>query len=957
MTFTLSAYRHSRDTKGVDVSLDAVVRRIQTGARGLDEKTKMCHVLAQTDKDAYRDYKEKELPAVTFAGIFPKGKRKANVLSVHSSLVVLDIDGLSEADIPLLLSELSQLPQVKLAFISPSGKGIKIVVLVSPVPKDDAEHKAAWQACVDFFENLAEEYGFEIDPTGKDCSRLCYLAYDAQAIFHAETVSIGWDRDAYLSECEAREKRRVELEGMEFSGDVDVSALDFISADDYEVWLTIGMAIHEAGLPCEAWDAWSQKSAKYETGACDKKWQSFGNFSGRRATWGSVVYLAEQNGYELPKRLRQKPIRLEKRSDVSLVTEALTTSWKFLSEAFEKGKGFIGLRSDTGTGKDHHAILHYQETAINGFYSVPTTEHAKETASRMNAAGLIEFRWRGIHSERDGTFPHESPCTQPDAYMAYLNSGRNAFELLCASRCPDIDVCLAHGFRSQEKKAKQAQVIVSAHRDLLFNPSFRHLAKRLLPKGAKDLTVINEFDCFDSFIDIQIPQSRLEYLAKTWDDHTLGTLAKLVLKACIFDENPIARIRELVDGLTHKEQQEVYMALTQYRIGDTIMSRDEAHAYEKRNPSKTLSDIIALPLIETDDWNMLIQLELFFDKYADDETAPLRWENNTLTFPIPPLPLYSPSRVICMNATLEETTFLKTFEARQQKRGDVSFIDGNDTEWHKDAKVFQLRTNGNPRKTLLTAEKDAQGDWIYTGMTATGKGYMDMILKSLSETHGTKAFISHKIIVELYRDALDAMGVKVGWFGGLSGLDEHFDRDKADGITLHILGTPEIPPHETAYRMKLLGLTAEQVHDASVKAELMQAVGRAGLVKNPSRVFLWTSIELPSVTHREQTRLFDDTDMEVSDAELDSIITEREAQEAQAAEATEKGDVQAVKDSGIPAPTAYRRTKASRKQSKADRDAEICDRYNRLEQTQQEISDALGIGLATVNRVLKRQPF
>ena len=108
-------------------------------------------------------------------------------------LVVLDIDDLSEPDIPLLLSELSQRKQVKLAFVSPSGLGIKIVVSVSPVPTNDAEHKTAWQACVDFFESLSDEYGFVIDPSGKDVSRLCFLAYDRQVITHDEDVPIGWD--------------------------------------------------------------------------------------------------------------------------------------------------------------------------------------------------------------------------------------------------------------------------------------------------------------------------------------------------------------------------------------------------------------------------------------------------------------------------------------------------------------------------------------------------------------------------------------------------------------------------------------------------------------------------------------------------------------------------------------------------------------------------------------------
>ena len=949
MTLTLSAYRNSYDTAGVDVSLDAVVKRIRTGDRGLDEKTQKCHRLLANAPKSYRAYKEANLPAVTFAGIFPYRKRLAEHLSVHSGHIVIDIDGLMAEPIPDLLVVFSQHPNVVLAFISPSGEGIKLVCRVAPVPLNDNEHKAAWQACVDAFSALAEEYDFVIDPSGKDCSRMCYLAHDPTVIYKPDDhIVIQWDRDAHLKAEAEREKRRVELESRDW-GDTekDKSALDVIDPDEvnYEDWLRVLIGCKSAGMSWQEVDAWSRRGVKHKDGDIEKRWDKLRG----DVNWGTVIWLAMQNGYKPPKQTQQKPIRLQKRTDADLVTEALTASWNFLSEAFEKGKGFVGLRSDTGTGKDHHAILHYQKTAVQGFYSVPTTDHAKETEARMNSAGLIEFRWRGLHSERDGAFPHEAPCTQPDAYTAYLNSGRNAYELLC-TRCPYLDICLQDGFRSQEAKAKKAQVIISAHKDLLFNPSFRHLAKRLLPSHKKDLTVINEFDCFESFIDIQIPQARLEYLAKTWHDHSLGTFAEQILKACLFNENLIGSFRNIVNGLIHEEQQSIMTALTQYRIGDIVMSRDEAHAHEKRNPCKSLSDIIRLPLIETDDWNLLIQLELFFENYKDDATAPLRWTNNTLSFPIPPLPLYSPARVICMNATLEELIFLKTFESRQTKRGDVSFLNGNDTAWHPDAKVYQLRTNKNPRKTLLTAEQNEKGDWIYAGMTKTGEAYMDKILKSLSETDGSKAFISYKFIVDLYRDQLDGLGVKVGWFGGLSGLDAHFGRDKDAGITLHILGTPEIPPGETEYRANLLGLTTDEVHNASVKAELMQAVGRAGLVKNPSHVFLWTSIELPSVTHREQTSLMDDTDWE-TDAELDSTIDMRETAE-------QDGDIDAmVEATGVSERTAYRRKADKEKLTKQDMVNEAYRLSTQEDKTFEEIGNILGKNKATISRWMSTFDF
>lgn len=186
----LSVYRNSYDTAGVTASLEAVIQRITTGDKGLDEKTRYCNALAMTDPKAYKVYKEKELPAVTFSGIFPKGKRKAQHLTQHSGNVTLDVDGLTAEQIADLLAELAQMPQVVLAFVSPSGLGIKVILRVDPIPLNDLEHKGAYQACLEFFGNLAEEYGFTIDTSGKDCSRLCYLAHDPLAIVHTDAPAI-----------------------------------------------------------------------------------------------------------------------------------------------------------------------------------------------------------------------------------------------------------------------------------------------------------------------------------------------------------------------------------------------------------------------------------------------------------------------------------------------------------------------------------------------------------------------------------------------------------------------------------------------------------------------------------------------------------------------------------------------------------------------------------------------
>ena len=955
----VSVYRNSSDTVGVSVRLESVIERIRDGKRGLDAKTEMCNLLAATDPAAYKSYKETKLPAVTFAGIFPRRKRQAAHLEKHSGLVVLDIDGLTAEQLPDVLVAFAQDPRVRLAFISPSGAGVKVIVRVDPIPKNDAEHQTAWRACVDDFEILSEEHGFEIDPSGKDVSRLCYLAQDTQAIVNPNPSPITWDpKDVYL--------HTSDLEDYQHSATDTTSLKAFLLTQNVKILgprprggfyiECLNRAEHTGGLQGKN-DTFVRLSEYGLIYHC-----SHSHCEDKKSRW-----FFEQIGIKKdPFRTKtvQKPIRLKKRADFSFVAEALEKSREFLSNALENGKGILGLRADTGVGKNHKVIELYQIQGIRGFFSTPTTELAKETYARMVAAEIDVLRWRGIQSEPDGEFPHEKPCIQPQRYVAYLESGRNAYEILCSAQCPEIDRCLTDGYRSQEQKARAAQVTVAAHKDLLFNPAFRPTAKRLLPQHAEDMIVIDEFDVFQSYLEIDVSQARLEYLTKTWYDHNLGTFAKLILRACLEEENPFKSIRTLVKQLTDTERNQIFSALTQYRTGDTILSRQEAHALETRSRPKTLSEIKSLPLIETDDWNLLIQLELFFEIYTDPENAPIRWKDNSLTFAIQPLPLFTKATVVCMSATLVKDFFLKTFAGRQAKRGDVSFKDGEDTEWHPEARVFQLRTNRNPRATLLIAELDEKENWIYTGLTATGQAYMEKILESLKMTDGPKGFISHKIIVEKYKEKFDEMGVKTGHFGGLVGLDAHFGRDTDDGITLHILGSPEIPKNEVEYRAKLLGVDTDIVREGCVKAELTQAVGRAGLVKNPSTVFLHTSVELPSVSHRDQTTLFDDTDWTPDIEELTERIQHREQNEASAEEAQANGDVEGLaKATGHSDRTAYRKTEQPRQQTKAEMKQQAFDLYDRDGLDFTEIARRLSenqpkmIHRTTVSRWFKARKF
>ncbi len=84
--------------------------------------------------------------------------------------------------------------------------------------------------------------------------------------------------------------------------DFALSYLDALSSyrgDDYDDWLTVGMALHSVDDSLlNEWDKWSQQSSKYKPGECEKKWKSFSPNGG--VTLGTLAHMAKQDGWRFP---------------------------------------------------------------------------------------------------------------------------------------------------------------------------------------------------------------------------------------------------------------------------------------------------------------------------------------------------------------------------------------------------------------------------------------------------------------------------------------------------------------------------------------------------------------------------------------------------------------------------------------------------------------------------------
>ena len=127
------------------------------------------------------------------------------------------------------------------------------------------------------------------------------------------------------------------------------------------------------------------------------------------------------------------------------------------------------------------------------------------------------------------------------------------------------------------------------------------------------------------------------------------------------------------------------------------------------------------------------------------------------------------------------------------------------TQWHPDARVFQLRTNRNPRRTVYSGP-DEEGL-----LSATGETYWDYISKDIQKPH--RGLITYKALLKEKADELE--GVAVANYGGLVGLDTHFK----DVEVLHVLFSPEVPATELEWQAKtLFGDAVAAMADGNVKA-------------------------------------------------------------------------------------------------------------------------------------------
>lgn len=95
--------------------------------------------------------------------------------------------------------------------------------------------------------------------------------------------------------------RRMVAFGESDKPDIEVvaSAMQWIPAIEYSVWLEVGMGLHHSygDVAFGLWDKWSATAVNYDAPAVQKKWASFGKYQSKKITAGSILHYAMQYGW------------------------------------------------------------------------------------------------------------------------------------------------------------------------------------------------------------------------------------------------------------------------------------------------------------------------------------------------------------------------------------------------------------------------------------------------------------------------------------------------------------------------------------------------------------------------------------------------------------------------------------------------------------------------------------
>lgn len=169
----VTLFKNIRETSTpYHLDIGDVLKRIQRG----DSKDKIVAIRNEKDKQKRQELK-KNLPSICFSGTFRE--RAAKKIIKHSGIICLDFDDFQNIDQLIdFRTSFIQDKFVYCCFISPSGRGLKVLV---KIPSEKHNHKKYFEALKEYFDTK------HFDISGSDVSRVCYESYDPDIFINEDS--------------------------------------------------------------------------------------------------------------------------------------------------------------------------------------------------------------------------------------------------------------------------------------------------------------------------------------------------------------------------------------------------------------------------------------------------------------------------------------------------------------------------------------------------------------------------------------------------------------------------------------------------------------------------------------------------------------------------------------------------------------------------------------------------
>ena len=148
---------------------------------GSKAKKRTDDLRAISDKEQAKRFKSSSFDFCCFSGTF--AKRNTDGLIKHSGLMCIDFDHIPDPESLRQNLLFDEYFDTQLMFRSPSGDGIKWIVSVD---LSEFSHGDYFDAVAAY---ILQNYGIQIDKSGRDVCRACFLPYDSHAYINPQYLS------------------------------------------------------------------------------------------------------------------------------------------------------------------------------------------------------------------------------------------------------------------------------------------------------------------------------------------------------------------------------------------------------------------------------------------------------------------------------------------------------------------------------------------------------------------------------------------------------------------------------------------------------------------------------------------------------------------------------------------------------------------------------------------------